>query len=920
MIGADVATLTENLSRDTHFVYLDRRIDDDLAAEVVALDLPGIHLQEEPARFTPSKNLAKSIIGSVADDQSGSTGIEFLYDDVLTGTPGELRYERARDGGTIAAAGESRIPAQPGSDVVLTIDRSLQYEAERVLSQQVDAMGAKGGMVVISRPATGEILASANITRNTDDEIIVAGANRAVIDVFEPGSVNKVITISAALEEGLVEPDTTTAVPDHLQVSDHMFSDDHSHPADPMTVTDILAKSSNVGTIGLAQRLGKERIDHYLRDFGFGTKTALNFTNESPGILLDADKWSGTSIGSIPIGQGIAVTAMQMLSAYNVIANDGVYVEPRLVEATVDAKAVRTPVPFDQGHRVVSETTARQVRQMLVAAVDAGTGTQAKVAGYSVGGKTGTARKPQDTGTYKDLAGNYHYVAAFTGMVPAESPAAVHHRRGRRTDRHHLRRKRRSAGLRRSGPVRPEPVPHPARRHDPRPRGEHRPRRVMLLSEAAEGLAVAGIDHDRDGDVDINGVVHHTGKVLAGALFCCVPGSRIDGHDLAEQVVAAGAAALLVERRLPVPVPQLVVPSVRAAMGPVAARFSGDPSRAMTVIGVTGTNGKTTTVTLLRSILEAAGRRCEVIGTLTSTPGGPPTTPDAPELQAQLAGWRDAGVDAVAMEVSSHALAMDRVAGTWFAATGFTMLGHDHLDLHQDMEHYFAAKATLFTPALTNRAVVRADDPWGARLVEHAQVETRPFRLTDAADIAATPGGVSFRWHGQRIELPLTGRHNVANALCAATIADWLDIDAPTIAAGLAGVGPVSGRFELVDAGQDFTVAVDYAHTPDALETVIAAARELADDAGGRVIVVFGCGGDKDRAKRPEMGRLAVESADLVVVTSDNPRSEDPEAIIAEIVAGIPEDRRRAGVEAGTLTIVPDRREAIHHAARGGRA
>lgn len=422
ILGVDRTELTDDLSRDGRFVYLARRIDDDLASRIVELDLPGIHLQEEPARFTPSGQLAKSIIGSVADDQTGSTGIELIYDDVLTGTPGELRYERARDGGTIAAAGESRIPAQPGADVVLTLDRSLQYETERVLAAQVDALGAKGGTVVVSRPATGEILALGNITRNEDEEIITAGANRAVIDAFEPGSVNKVITIAAALEEGLVEPGSSTVVPDHLQVSDHRFSDDHEHPAVPMTVTDILAKSSNVGTIMIGQELGKDRIDSYLRSFGFGRKTSLGFPNESPGLMLPPENWSGTSIGSIPIGQGIAVTAMQMLSAYNVIANDGVYVEPRLVDATVGARGARRPVPVAKGRRVVSEETARQVREMLVHAVVDGTGTNAQVPGYSVGGKTGTARKPQDTGTYRDRAGNYHYVAAFTGMVPAEDP------------------------------------------------------------------------------------------------------------------------------------------------------------------------------------------------------------------------------------------------------------------------------------------------------------------------------------------------------------------------------------------------------------------------------------------------------------------------------------------------------------------
>jgi cell division protein FtsI (penicillin-binding protein 3) len=422
VLGMPYRELRDKLDRDTQFVYLSRRVDDDLAARVVELDLEGIHLHEEPARFTPSDDLARSVIGKVADDQSGSTGMELLLDDVLTGTPGELRYERARDGGTIAAAGETRIPARPGSDVVLTLDRSLQYETERVLAEQVEALDAKGGMVVVSRPATGEVLALGNITRNTDDEIITAGANRAVIDVFEPGSVNKVITISAALEEGLVEPDTELLVPDHHQVSDHVFSDDHEHPTAPMSVTDILAKSSNVGTIMLGEQLGKERIDRYLRSFGFGKKSALGFPNEARGLLLPTDRWSGTSIGSIPIGQGIAVTAMQMLSAYNVIANDGVYVEPRLLDATIDSEGRRRPVRSAEGRRVVSEETARQVRSMLVEAVVDGTGGRAQVPGYSVGGKTGTARKPQDTGTYQDRAGNYHYVAAFTGMVPAEDP------------------------------------------------------------------------------------------------------------------------------------------------------------------------------------------------------------------------------------------------------------------------------------------------------------------------------------------------------------------------------------------------------------------------------------------------------------------------------------------------------------------
>ncbi len=422
VLDVNPVDLADKLARDTQFVYVRGRIDDEVASAIVDLELDGIHLFEEPARFTPSEALARSIIGKVADDQTGSTGIELLYDDILTGTPGELRYERARDGGTIAAAGQTRVAPIAGDDVVLTLDRSLQYEAERVLTQQVNDVGAKGGTAVISDPSTGEILALANITRNTDDEIITAGANRAVIDVFEPGSVNKVITMAAVLEEGLVEPDTELTVPWRLPVSDHVFSDYTAHETMPMTVTEILAQSSNIGTIMLGQQLGKEKIDRYLRDFGFGESTALGFPNESRGLLLPTESWSGTSIGSIPLGQGISVTAVQMLSAYNVIANDGTYVPPRLVAATVDASGERTPVDVEGERRVVSPETAKQVREMLVEVVNNGTGKQGQVEGYSVGGKTGTARKPQANGTYRDAAGNYQYVAAFAGMVPAEDP------------------------------------------------------------------------------------------------------------------------------------------------------------------------------------------------------------------------------------------------------------------------------------------------------------------------------------------------------------------------------------------------------------------------------------------------------------------------------------------------------------------
>ena len=296
------------------------------------------------------------------------------------------------------------------------------------------------------------------------------------------------------------------------------------------------------------------------------------------------------------------------------------------------------------------------------------------------------------------------------------------------------------------------------------------------------------------------------------------------------QAVSSGAAALLVERALPVATPQVLVAEVRAALPAVAAAFHGHPSRAMDVIGVTGTNGKTTTTHLLQAALTAGGRRCAVIGTL----GGGRTTPEAPELQARLAAQRDEGYAAVAMEVSSHALAQHRVDATWFAVAVFTNLSHDHLDFHHNMEEYFRAKASLFDPERAERAVVNADDPYGRLLLEAARLPTRPFSIADAADLEVGLTGSRFPWGGQRFDVRMGGLPNVANALAAATAAAELGVEPEAIAHGIATVEGVRGRFELVEAGQPFTVLVDYAHTPAALEHVLGAARSHAQPAGGK--------------------------------------------------------------------------------------
>jgi UDP-N-acetylmuramoyl-L-alanyl-D-glutamate--2,6-diaminopimelate ligase len=351
-------------------------------------------------------------------------------------------------------------------------------------------------------------------------------------------------------------------------------------------------------------------------------------------------------------------------------------------------------------------------------------------------------------------------------------------------------------------------------------------------------------------------------------------------------------------------VAQAVVPETRAAMGPIAAAFHGDPSRTLEVIGVTGTNGKTTTTHLLQSILDVDGRPAAVIGTLT----GARTTPEATELQAQLAALRDEGVTAVAMEVSSHALAQRRIDGTWFRVGVFTNLSRDHLDFHHTMDDYFAAKASLFTPDRCATAVVNVDDPWGRRLADQLEIPWQPYSLELVDDIEVHADWSQCTWEGVTLRVPLGGRFNLMNALGAAVTAQALGVTPAVVADGLSRVGPVSGRFEPVVAGQPFHVFVDYAHTPDGLEQLLTAAREIAGQ--GHVLVVFGAGGDRDRTKRAPMGEVAARLADQVVLTSDNPRSEDPSAIIDAVLEGIPNRSH--------LLVEPDRRAAI--AAAVGRA
>jgi len=444
------------------------------------------------------------------------------------------------------------------------------------------------------------------------------------------------------------------------------------------------------------------------------------------------------------------------------------------------------------------------------------------------------------------------------------------------------------------------------------------------------------------GDVEVTALAYDDARVGPGTVFFCVPGFTRDGHDFAPSAVQRGAVALVVARPLGLGVPEVVVPDVRAAMAAAAARFHGDPTARLPVVGITGTNGKTTTAFLVRGLLEAVGRPCGLLGTVTSVVGGEErpvvrTTPEAIELQALFAAMLERGDRACAMEVSSHALELRRVDGVRFAVALFTNLSQDHLDFHPDMEAYFQAKRRLLQ-ADPGVRIVNLDDPHGRRLAEEFPDAitvgvASPDAAVRALDVTGDPAGSDFvltaDGESHPVRLPLPGRFNVANALGAWAAARALGEDPAALAAALAQAPRVPGRLEPVDAGQPFTVLVDYAHKPDALASVLAAARESAP---GRVLVVFGAGGDRDRGKRPLMGEIAARLADVALVTSDNPRSEDPEAILDEIVAGAPgaglerEVDRRAAIEralalaeAGDVVVIAGKGHEREQELAGGR-
>ncbi len=420
---------------------------------------------------------------------------------------------------------------------------------------------------------------------------------------------------------------------------------------------------------------------------------------------------------------------------------------------------------------------------------------------------------------------------------------------------------------------------------------------LVVQSETLEGdVRLVG-----DGTREVCDVTHDSGRVATGSVFVCVVGEHHDGHLFVTEAIAQGAVCVVVEHELAVDVAQIVVGNTRRAAGIVAAAFHGWPSDRLRVVGVTGTNGKTTTAHLLAAVLHQGGLDTALLGTLS----GSRTTPESTDLQRMMAGYVREGKQAVVMEVTSHAMALDRVVGTSFDVSVFTNLSKDHLDFHGTEERYFAAKARLFDAGFSARGVINRDDVHGRLLLDSVSIPCTGFGIDDAQDVVVTARHHAYSWRGHDVRVGLGGRFNVWNSLGAATAARELGVADEVIVDGLNRATPVPGRFEVIEAGNDVAVIVDYAHDASSLSRVIESTRE-AIASHAQIIVVFGCGGERDILKRPEMGSVAAALADFLIITNDNPRGEDPDSIAEQIASGIAADDRPK-----LMAMELDRRRAI---------
>jgi len=430
MLGFDSAAESELVARLSNqkqsFVYIQRFVDQDVADAVLSLNLSGVNGVSEPKRIQVAGGLAANIIGRTDPFGTGASGLELQYDKVLTGVDGEMVKQASR-GRSLPGTSHIVSQARPGTDLVLTIDRSMQYQTEQALLSRVNELSAKGGNAIILDTKSGEVLSIASVRRGDDGVAAITAGNLAAVEAYEPGSVAKVFSVSAAIDSAIATPDRVYNVPGKFTFDpgtdfEYTIQDAYPHELEPMTLRNILVHSSNIGTMLAASELGSPKLHDYLSSFGFGKLSELEFPGESAGILKAPEDWKGSQNGTIAYGYGFSATSLQLVSAVNAVANKGVYVSPKFVRATIDERGSKWETPSGSTHRVISEESAATMTDMLTGVICEGTGTRAQVSGISVAGKTGTGYKIQANGTYKSDDGLRSYFATFVGFFPAKNP------------------------------------------------------------------------------------------------------------------------------------------------------------------------------------------------------------------------------------------------------------------------------------------------------------------------------------------------------------------------------------------------------------------------------------------------------------------------------------------------------------------
>ncbi len=897
--------LTNSIDRD--FIYLARHMSPQDAQAVRKLELPGVNLTREYRRYYPAGEVAGHVLGFTNIDDEGQEGTELAFDHWLAGEDGAKRVIQDRYGRKVQDVENIR-SARPGRDLTLSIDLRIQYLAYRELKSAIRTQRARSGSVVVIDTLTGEVLAMVNQpTYNPNDrEQINAGLyrNRAATDIVEPGSSIKPFIVAAALQSGRYDASSIVDTsPGLIRVGAKLIEDEH--PIGAAGLGTILAKSSNVGMTKIALTLEPKQIWTTMTQLGFGRVTTSGFPGESAGLLTHYANWRPIGIASMSYGYGLSVTPLQLAHAY----------------ATVGALGVNRPVSMLRGR----QPRAGRARAERTYGEDAHhTARVGRLARRhrQAGGHRRLSRGRQDRHRAEGERRRLQHVELrrrIRRRRPGHASATRRRRRHRRAGGGQvLRRRRRGAGVLggRRGCI------APARRRAgstgirqgrcadrcARLGTTMRLDALVYQADLGDGSRLSG---RFDGSAELSGLTLDSREVRPGAAFLACRGERTHGLAFLDTALAQGAAAVLWEPAegvapptLPHGVASVPVPQLAARASAIAACFFGDPSSRLRVIGITGTNGKTTCAWLLAQALEQAGHPAAYIGTIGSGRLGAieadaHTTPDAVTLQRLLAELHRDGATHVAIEVSSHALVQGRASAVRFAAAVFTNLTHDHLDYHGTFERYGEAKALLFSREEVAVRVINADDAFGATLLARypdAIGFSASGRRGDdgrawlrATEVVLEGDGLRFTvessFGSANIATPLIGDFNLANALTVLGVLLGLGLDLGTAAAAMQSLVPPPGRMERFGGGASAPlVAVDYAHTPDALEKALQALRQHTR---GRLWCVFGCGGDRDRAKRPVMGAIAARLADEVVVTDDNPRGESPATIVRDILAGI---------------------------------